>query len=174
MKKTAQLFSFIADSLSRISKWLLVIIGAAMSLIVLLQVFFRFVIYVPFPWSEELARYLMIWMGMLGSFLAMRRGRHIGVTVIVERLPLPLQGIITFFIRIVLIAFLCIIAKEGLSLAFFNAAQNSPAMEVPMVFPYLAIPVGAALMIVQLITDILVEFWLPEAAGSVNTGGGAS
>ena len=137
-----------------------------MSVIVLLQVFFRFVIYVPFPWSEELARYLMIWMGMLGSFLAMRRGRHIGVTVIVERLPLHLQGIITFFIRIVLIAFLCIIAKEGLSLALFNAAQNSPAMEVPMVFPYLAIPVGAALMIVQLITDILVECWLPEAAGT--------
>jgi C4-dicarboxylate transporter DctQ subunit len=165
MNTLSYLFNRLAVWLSSASSWLLVIIGAAMSVIVFLQVVFRFVIYVPFPWSEEIARYLMIWMGMLGSVVALNKGRHIGVTVIVERLPPKVYALLIPVIQLIMVFFLLVIFKEGLSMAVFNASQRSPAMEIPMFYPYLAIPAGAALMIVEMIADILHRFF-PTEAGS--------
>ncbi len=113
MKHVAAAIDQLADLLSRGACWLLVGIGVIMSVVVLMQVFFRFVIYMPFPWSEEIARYLMIWMGMLGSFVALRKGRHIGVTFLVERLPKGLNRVLTPLIQLALIAFLAVIAVQG-------------------------------------------------------------
>ncbi len=155
MEKLSRVLDRASDSLSRIAERLLILLGIAMSVVVILQVFFRFVIYVPFPWSEELARYLMIWMGLVGSFVALRRGRHIGVNSLVERFPPVLRRATAIGLHLVLIAFLALIAREGVNLAFFNAAQKSPAMMIPMLYPYLAIPVGAALMIVELLAGFL-------------------
>ena len=163
MKKLSYFINRLASALSAVSCWLLIALGAAMCVVVLLQVFFRFVIYVPFPWSEELARYLMIWLGMVGSFVALRKGRHIGVTVLIERLPAKVYTVLAPVLQVVMIVFLVTLAKEGMSLALFNAAQKSPAMQIPMVYPYLAVPVGAALMIVELCAGILDEFFPTDA-----------
>ncbi len=144
-----------SEALSRTAERLLILLGIAMSVVVILQVFFRFVVYLPFPWSEELARYLMIWMGMVGSFVALRRGRHIGVNSLVECFPPVARRVAAIGLHLTLIAFLALIAREGLNLALFNAAQKSPAMMIPMIYPYLAIPAGAALMIVELLSGLL-------------------
>lgn len=150
MRRLAAAIDRLAEALCRSVCWLLLGLGVIMSVIVLLQVFFRFVVYMPFPWSEEIARYLMIWVGMLGSFVALRKGRHIGVSFLVDRLPAAVTRVLTPFIQFALIAFLAVIAVQGWKLALFNAAQKSPAMMIPMVYPYLAIPVGALLMILEL------------------------
>lgn len=163
MRKLSYVLNLLASGLNTISCWLLIAFGIAMSVVVLLQVFFRFVVYVPFPWSEELSRYLMIWLGMVGSFVALRKGRHIGVTVLIERLPAKVNMILTPFLQLVMIVFLAVIAEEGMSLALFNAAQKSPALQVPMFYPYLAVPVGAALMIIELLAGVLHEFFPTEA-----------
>ena len=147
----------LCDHLRRVAMGLLVVFGAVMSVIVMLQIFFRFVIYVPLPWSEELARYLMIWTGMVGSFVAMREGRHIGVTMVVNRLPPRAAAWVAVFVQLVTILFLAIVAKQGLALALINLNQLSPAMRIPMFFPYIAVPVGAALMIIELAAGILNE-----------------
>mgnify|MGYP006290579219 FL=1 len=74
MKRLSRLVNLLAKATNRVATWGLVITGIAMSVAIFLQIIFRFVIYVPFPWSEELARYLMIWMGMLGLAVALRHG----------------------------------------------------------------------------------------------------
>jgi len=165
MKSISLWINFLADGLIRLCCWLLVVIGIAMSIVIFLQVIFRFVIYVPFPWSEEMARYLMIWMGMLGSVVAMRKGRHIGVTVMIDRLSPKTRVPLLLSIRVVMMGFLFVIAKEGFSLAVFNAPQRSPAMEIPMLYPYLAIPVGAVLMMIEILADILRSLFPTEAEG---------
>lgn len=148
------------------AKGFLVVTGAGMSIIVFLQVFFRFVVYVPFPWSEESARYLMIWMGMVGAATAMRYGRHIGVTVLVERLPPRVCRFLSPLTDLAMVVFLVVLAKEGFRLAVENAVQYSPAMNLPMLIPYLAIPVGAALMILEIAASLLDEHF-PTEAGAV-------
>ena len=155
MRRLSAAINRLADTLSRAAGWLLVGLGVMMSVTVLLQVFFRFVVYMPFPWSEEIARYLMIWVGMVGSFVALRKGRHIGVTFLVEKLPAALNRVLAPLVQATLIAFLAVIAREGWNLAVANAAQKSPAMMIPMIYPYLAIPVGAGLMMIELTTGLL-------------------
>jgi TRAP-type C4-dicarboxylate transport system permease small subunit len=156
----------LSNGLHEATKWFLITTGAAMSVIVLLQVFFRFVIYIPFPWSEESARYLMIWMGMVGAAAAMRYGRHIGVTVLIERLPPRVYRFLSPFTDLAMVAFLVVMAREGFRLAVENAVQYSPAMNLPMLVPYLAIPIGAALMILEITASQLQEFF-PTEAGSM-------
>ncbi|MFW6054812.1 MAG: TRAP transporter small permease, partial [Thermodesulfobacteriota bacterium] len=153
----------LANLTNRLATWGLIIAGTAMSLAIFLQIIFRFVIYVPFPWSEEFARYLMVWMGMLGSTVALRHGRHIGISVIVEQFPSGMQRWIVAFTQLSMIAFLCFVAKEGWSMAVFNASQHSPSMEIPMFYPYLAIAAGAILMIIELAAGLLHEFFPTEA-----------
>jgi TRAP-type C4-dicarboxylate transport system permease small subunit len=153
----------LCDGLRRAAMALLVVFGAVMSVIVLLQIIFRFVVFVPLPWSEELARYLMIWTGMVGSFVAMREGRHIGVTMVVDRLPPRAALAVSIFVQAATIAFLVILARQGLALTLVNLQQLSPAMRIPMFYPYLAVPVGAALMILELAAGILQDLYPTEA-----------
>lgn len=150
----------LCDRLRWAAKVVLVVCGAAMSVIVMLQIVFRFVIFVPLPWSEELARYLMIWTGMVGSFVALREGRHIGVTMVVDRLPPRAAAWVSVFVQAATILFLAIVAQQGLALTLVNLSQLSPAMRIPMFYPYLAVPLGAALMIVELTAGILQSIYL--------------
>jgi TRAP-type C4-dicarboxylate transport system permease small subunit len=162
MRRLTAAINRLAETLNQAACWLLVGLGVMMSVTVLLQVFFRFVVYLPFPWSEEIARYLMIWVGMVGSFVALRKGRHIGVTFLVEKLPAALDRVLTPLVQATLIAFLAVIAREGLHLAIANAAQKSPAMMIPMIYPYLAIPVGASLMMIELTAGLLNHLFPTE------------
>ncbi len=145
---------------------LLCILGTLMSLIILLQVVFRFVVYVPFPWSEECARYMMVWMAMLGSVVALRWGRHIGVRVLVEKIPG--HGYDRFIVPLVqlgMIVFLALLTQQGVNLAALNMYQRSPAMEIPMLIPYLAIPAGSLMMIIDIAADMFHDRF-PTPAGS--------
>lgn len=137
---------------------MLVLLGIIMTILILLQIFFRFVYYIPFPWSEECARYMMIWMGMLGSVLALQKGRHIGVTVLVEKLPENLHRGTTLLVRLVSIGFLSVLFQQGIGFALFNLNQLSPAMEITMLIPYSSIPVGTAMMILVIVGDIMDTF----------------
>ncbi len=159
MRQIAKAMAWVCEGLRRVSIAALVVIGAVMSVIVLLQIIFRFLIHVPFPWSEELARYLMIWMGMLGAFVALREGRHIGVSLFVDRLPPAWASRVMLLVQVATIVFLGIVAKQGFSLALFNESQLSPAMQIPMIFPYMAVPVGASLMILELVAGVLGEIF---------------
>jgi TRAP-type C4-dicarboxylate transport system permease small subunit len=162
MRTVTHLLIRLCDRLSWAAKGLLVVSGAVMSVIVMLQIIFRFVIFIPLPWSEELARYLMIWTGMVGSFVALREGRHIGVTMVVDRLPPRAATGVSVFVQAASILFLVILAKQGFALTLVNLSQLSPAMRIPMFYPYLAVPVGAALMIVELTAGILQSIYLQE------------
>ncbi len=159
MKQVSRFFNTIAVWQVSICSWGMVVTGIVMTIIILIQIFFRFVIYKPVPWSEEAARYLMIWMGMLGSVIALRKGRHIGVTALVDILPKKVSFIVGIFVRISMAGLLGIITYYGFNLALFNYSQLSAAMEIPMMIPYMAIPVGSVMMIIDLMAELLNEFW---------------
>lgn len=166
MDKISHLLNRYANWQSRVCSWALVLLGLAMTLVVLAQVFFRFVVYVPLPWSEELARYLMVWMGMLGAVVAQRKGLHIGVRVLVERLPKVLwDRWLAPMVQIAAMGFMLVIFWQGWELTVFNARQLSPAMQLPMYLPYVSIPVGAAMLVINFASDLMHDRW-PSPAGS--------
>lgn len=164
MKRLTTLLNRYLTCQETFCKWMLILLGVIMTILILLQIFFRFVIYIPFPWSEECARYLMIWMGMLGSVAALQRGRHIGVTFLMEKLPaLPRQGA-ALLVQLLMIGFLSVLLWQGIEFAMFNQEQLSPAMELSMLVPYGSVPVGAAMMILVIIGEILNTFFPADTA----------
>jgi len=130
-------------------KWVLFLITGAMSTSVLLGVLFRYVLKAPLPWSEELARYLMVWGASLGASVAYREGSHIGITILVDKLHGTTGKVITGITQIIIIAFMTIVMIEGFGLIFKLSGQTSPAMEIPMAWPYLAIPFGCLFILFE-------------------------
>jgi TRAP-type C4-dicarboxylate transport system permease small subunit len=130
-----------------------VVIGmmGVMSVVILVQVFLRYVVKASLPWSEELARYLMVWIGMMGASLALQEGRHIEVTLLLDRVPRSVRKILTGIALLAVLTFLGLILQQGLLLTTNIWLQRSPAMDLPMVIPYAAVPLGAVLMMIQVL-----------------------
>jgi C4-dicarboxylate transporter DctQ subunit len=165
MKKFSYIVNRFAGGQVRFCKSMLVGLGISMTLLILVQVFFRYVVDQSISWSEEAARYMMIWMGSLGAVVALRQGRHIGVRVLVERLPKKsYEAFVLPLVQLIIGGFLCILFWQGLELAVLNHDQLSPALELPMCFPYAAVPIGALLMLIDLFADVLERRW-PTPAG---------
>ncbi|MCF7935187.1 MAG: TRAP transporter small permease [Synergistales bacterium] len=148
----------------RIASVLVISLMAVMGVVAFTAVVFRFVLHSPLTWTEESARYMMIWVTFMGAGLAMRQRRHIGVTIVVQRLPASLQRTVNMFAEIVMIAFMGVLLYQGLNLTYQLRTQVSPAMNFPMIIPYLAVPAGA----LYLMTAIL-EFFLDRSAGALST-----
>ncbi len=139
-----------------IMKWVLFTITAAMTATVLLGVFFRYILKSPLPWSEELARYLMIWGASLGASVAFREGSHVGVTVIMDRFHGKMGVALTRVAQTVIVVFMGIVVVEGFVLITKLRGQTSTAMEIPMPWAYSAIPVGCLLILLE--TVIVIFF----------------
>ena len=119
------------------------------------QVLFRYVIGYSLYWSEETARYLFVWISFLGAVAALERGAHIGVEVLVEKLPRNIRRYVILFSNISVGLFLLFLTVKGLKMVADNMIQRSPALRVPMGLVYLAIPVGAVLMGIHVFFQIL-------------------
>ncbi len=99
-----------------------------MGVIAFAAVFYRFVLLSPLRWSEEAARYMMVWVTFLGAGYAMGRGKHIGVTLFIEKLPEKGRRFAIFVAEIVILIFLLAVARQGINLIVSLRRQTSPAM----------------------------------------------
>jgi TRAP-type transport system small permease protein len=151
-----------------VSEWLLkvtrllVAIGTVVLFVILLgQVFSRYLMRVPFPWIEELARYLMIWVALLGAGLGLRRKAHVGVTIVVGLFPFAIRRIISVLVYVAMLYFVYILARFGAQITLFVRNQSTTTLPFSFFWAYLAIPVGATLMGLQIIAMILEELFSP-------------
>lgn len=136
-----------------------VLLGLAMVLLALLvattllQVLSRYVLSKPLDWTEETARYLFVWVAMLGAGMAAKDRAHFFVDLLLERLPPRLGKYVTVLTGAVASAFLVVISWAALDLAVSNGVQDSPVLTIPMSVPYFAIPVGLGLMALFAVGD---------------------
>lgn len=145
-----------------------IMVAGIMVLVVTLigQVLSRYLMPVPFPWMEELARYLMIWVAMLGACLAIRRKAHIGVTIITSRLTPFLQDRINLAIYIAMLVLALVLFNFGWRIANMVSSQTTATLPFTMFWAYLAIPAGALLMSVQLIFLLIEDLYKIATAGN--------
>jgi len=143
---------------------------AAMTGVTLAQVVARYAFNEPLIWSEEAARYLFVWVSLIGAALATREGAHYALDALLERLP-PLPRAAARGAAVVIGAgFLLILLSTGLDETAQAALQDSATLPIGMALPYAAIPVGAALMLFHLLAGLLRErppadSPLPEGVG---------
>jgi len=139
-----------------------------------MQVFNRYVLGSSLVWSEELARYLFIWAVYLGCAYATKQRSHLGVTILQNFAPrwlkLPAQ-LLADFATLVFCGF-CVVWGIGMLRFLARTGQEAPALNVPMYWVYLALPVGMLLMAIRVIERSVrllrgIER-LPDGAGDEN------
>lgn len=134
------------------------VLVAAFTLLVTVSVVLRYGFSQGLDWSEEAGRYLMIWMGFLGASLALRKGAHVGITMIREALPRPLRRVVTLVASLAVLGFFLVMAYEGIYLLGPVSQKTSLVLPISMFWPYLAVPVGIILMIIQLV-PLMIREW---------------
>lgn len=126
-----------------------------MSLMVVVQVVLRYVFGFSFVWSEELIRYLMIWMVMIGSALVQSRNEHIRIDFFPMLAGPRGRRVMETIFRLCTLVFLTVIVLNGLKMVYFNRLFESSGLRISMLWPSLAIPLGASLIWVYTLRDLL-------------------
>lgn len=130
----------------------------AMSTAIIAQVFGRYVFHRSIPWSEELARYLMIWMSLVGASVAFRQGSHVAITFLRDRLRGERRRIVDLLGMAVIGIFLYILILEGMGLARMFMEQKSPAMGISMVWAHGSMFVAGVFMGIHWLHRLLESF----------------
>lgn len=142
----------LGDGLEAVTLWFLALMMGAMVLVVLAQVAARLTAG-SLPWSEELARYLMIYLTYVGASVGVKRKSHIAITFLSGKLPRRMEGAVDLVGNLVCLAVCAIIFWYGLKLVDLTMAQRTPAMQIPMGTAYFAVALGPALMAVHFLTN---------------------
>jgi TRAP-type C4-dicarboxylate transport system permease small subunit len=133
----------------------LIVLSVLIAAVVFLQVVFRYVLQQPLFWSEELPRYLLIWMSFLAAALAQKDEAHINIALAITPLPRVLQHWIRLLANLAILGFLGILIYSGSLVTRITASHRSTALQIPMAVVYVALPVGATLMMLYLVLQIV-------------------
>lgn len=138
---------------------LLVTLISAMSTLIIAQIFMRFAIGSSITWSEELARYLFIWMTWIGTSYAVKKHAHIRVTAFSQKFPLHFSHYFNILTYCVFLVFCGLVIKEGIALTekIFRFNQQSASLGVPMGYVYIAPVFGLSLTALRLLQAIYQE-----------------
>jgi TRAP-type C4-dicarboxylate transport system permease small subunit len=146
------MLSRLAAALDRVLAALLTLLLVAMIAAVTWQVVSRYLLGNPSGWTEELARFLLIWIGIFGGAFAYHRRLHLGVELLGERLEgAPRRWHGRFLDACVLAFAIAILGVGGSSLVALTheLAQFSPALGLPMAVVYLCLPASGVFMAVS-------------------------
>lgn len=132
--------------IDKIVRFLSALTLGLMTLFISAQVLFRYVLHSPLAWTEELARFLFIWMSFLAAYLAARKSEHI----MLDNLPMKLKGIprkiLVSFNNLICVAFFGIVSYYCITLWHKLNIQISPVLMIPISFVYLGMILGTVLM----------------------------
>lgn len=153
--------NLIRSRIDKVVESTLIGIVAVMTLNVLWQVFTRFVLQKPSSYTEELARYLLVWLGLLGGAYAVGRKAHLAI----DLLPMILKGRKKLILEIVIQSFVLLFAAAvvlwgGIELVDLTLSlqQVSAALQVKLGYVYLVLPISGSLMVFYSLSFIIENF----------------
>jgi len=144
-------FARAVEVLNRWIRRVCIVCSGALFVLVIAQILFRYVIKISAPWTEEAARYLMIWMALLAAGIAFQKGQHFNIDFVTNRLPAKTWRKVAIFTGLLTSIFILCIILWGVPFAILGFFTISPGLEITMFLPYLAVPVAGAIMMLNLI-----------------------
>lgn len=145
-------------SIDKVLSRFLVLLMAIMVIAVTWQVFSRYVMQAPSSITEELSRFLLIWIGLLGAAYASGQQDHLAIDLLESKLNSQNKKRLKIFINILIIFFcitVLIIGGGNLVYVNFDLGQNSAALEVPLYIVYAVLPLSGILVIAYKTNEIL-------------------
>ncbi len=137
---------------------LLVILMSLMVINVLWQVFSRYILGAPSSFTDELARYLMIWLGILGAAYVSGQNAHVAIDFLPKKLNAQKQAKLKTIVNLAIFffaLFTLVIGGSRLVFLTFILEQYSPALKLPLSVVYLVMPLSGLLIMFYKVFDIL-------------------
>ena len=131
--------------------------GITMAVVVALQVFCRYVLNHSLFWSEELARYLLVWLTFTGATAAYFRKIHPGIDILTLHLNQKLQKLCRILVHLVSLGLFLVMIYHGTGFAYFVRSQISPALAIPKWIIFVIIPVSGAIFLVHCLSFLIEE-----------------
>ena len=148
------LLNRLSDFLDALCKKIGGVLLAAMVFLIVIQVVARYVAGSSLSWSEEISRYLFIWVVMFGTVIGVHDGSHVAVEFLLKRLPATLYRLATIGYTLCLCVLAVVMSVYGSIIASDVYRQLSPATRVPMTYVYAAVPICSAIMLVHLAAQL--------------------
>lgn len=146
------------DWLGKLTIFVVIVLTGILVITVLTGVFFRYVIRDSLSWTEELARYLMIWAALLAVSVGIKDKEHVGIQLLIKQFPPIITKLITFVVYLITIVFLAVLTIKGYQVADRAQNQVSLALNISMYWPLMSIPVSAVLAIIQQLIQMILIF----------------
>ena len=142
-------------SLNRVLEIFLIFLMSVLVLDVLWQVFSRYLLSSPSSFTDELAGYLLIWVGVLGAAYVAGRREHLAIDILIQRSPPSRQRLLLFLIHSLIFLFaLSVMVIGGVYLMYtrFVLEVKSAALQLPLGYVYIVLPIsGLIIMYYELI-----------------------
>ena len=161
------MIDIVYKGLERIIRYLVLVLLSLMVIIVFANVVSRYYLHFSLAWSEEVARFMLVWLVFLGSFLAYVNDEHLGLDILVKKFPPLLRKSVAIGVNLLVIFALYAVMEGGYLMMIANFDWLSSAAEIPQGYVYLIIPVSCGLMILQ---TILKSYYILTDRSS-STGG---
>jgi TRAP-type C4-dicarboxylate transport system permease small subunit len=145
--------TFLIKIIDNVFKVVVVICAMAMTAVVLAGVFSRYVLVASLPWTEELPRFLMIWMAMFAGPVAF--DYHVSFSALYDKAGKRLKLTIYVLTRLMIMAFLFILSYEGFILMKTFAFQSAPTLQISYAIPYASVPIAGALFLLKYVMEFL-------------------
>lgn len=146
----------VSDAVNKIAEYATAVMLFMMVVILFTQVFFRFVLQNSLSWSEEVSRYLFIWISLLGVSIGVKRGFLVSISILTDRLQGIIKKMTEIGCSVLILLFGVLMVYYGLEISLKVANQLSPAMRISMSYVYFSVPVSGLLIIIHII-PIIVE-----------------
>lgn len=148
------------DGLNRLCTALVGLLLGVVTVAVLGQVMVRFVLTaaglnVSAPWTEEIARYALIWMVFLGAGVGCRKAQLIALEIVVHALPGRAGQALRWLALIACVGFFALLVQVGIPFAELGETERSPVLQITKDRVYWAMPVGCGLMILNTLALML-------------------
>ena len=132
-------------------------LGFTMAIIVAVQVFFRYVLNQSLFWSEELARFLLVWLTFFGASVAYYRKANPGIDILYSKMSPSIRKASALLIHTASITLFCVMIFYGCQFAYFIRLQISPALQLPKWIILSIIPISGFILLVHGITFLVNE-----------------
>jgi len=147
------------DLLGRVLSPFDILLTAAVVVItieVLVEVAFRYVLQKPLAWGAEVSQTLLVWITFIGAALALYRGEHMVINLVVNKLPGPaLRRAVLALGHLAVLAFLVLGFWAGWLVVERTWSMRTTTLQIPAGVLYLAFPFGCLLMIIVALRDLV-------------------
>lgn len=125
-----------SSALSQLLNGVLAFALAAMSILVFVNVILRYAFNSGITWSEEMARFLFIWMTFLGAIAGLKDNDHLGVDMLIKKLPYKLKKVVFVISNLLVLYILWLVLDGSYKMTLLNMDSKAPATGLPMSFIY--------------------------------------